>query len=150
RDLTVTNLTSFGMTGGVFRVEVNKAGGGVPLQISDNSNNYNQFESPRGVAVNRRPGSPYFGRIYVLNTRANSTASGRTQGDSIYVLNSDSTDALGQSNAPLTAGIEMVIEPTASLYSFMPWRLRVGEDDDMLYLCNFCDAETNKVTLYQT
>src|SRR6266404_1048693 len=46
RDLTITNLTTSGMTGGVFKVMVTKPGGGVPALISDNNNTLNQFEFP--------------------------------------------------------------------------------------------------------
>src|SRR5580765_6654106 len=70
--------------------------------ISSDSNTLMQFERPNGIAVNRnidpvtRVASQYYGRIYVSNPRTTSTASGRTMGDGIYVLNPDQTDALGQ------------------------------------------------------
>lgn len=140
RGLTVTNLTGSGMGGGVFSVVVQKAGTGAPALISDNANQNNKFFSPRGVAVNKRPASPYFGRIYVGNALPGTTAGAptRTTGDGIYVLNSDSTDALGQGDTALTGGLDM-LTTTAS----MPWRLRVGQDDDMLYVCNWTDTSGN-------
>lgn len=137
RGLTVTNLTGSGMGGGVFSVVAQKAGSGAPTLISDNANVNNQFYGPRGVAVNKRPASPYFGRIYVGNNPG-TTASGRPTGDGIYLLNSDSTDALGQGNTALTGGINMVAGSSS-----MPWRLRVGQDDDMLYICDFTDSTGN-------
>lgn len=135
RGLTVTNLTTSGLTGGVFTVVVAKAGSGAPTLISDNSNTNNMFWAPRGLAVNRRPDSPYFGRIYIANTQPGTPGgSGRPQTAGIYMLNPDSTDAIGQGNAAQTAGIDM--QPgTAS----MPWRIRVGTDDDNLYLCDWTD-----------
>ncbi|MCZ7637702.1 MAG: hypothetical protein M5U12_17680 [Verrucomicrobia bacterium] len=39
-------------------------------QISSDANTTLQFEQPRGMAVNRNANSPYYGRIYVANTRA--------------------------------------------------------------------------------
>lgn len=149
RGLIVTNLTGSGMTGGLFRVEVTKAGAGVPTQISDNNNVNNQFESPRGVGVNKRPASANFGRVYVGNVRVGTTASGRPCQDGIYILNADSSDALGQGNTALTGGLNMVSEPISSIYALMPWRIRVGQDDDMLYLCNDTDNATNLPNLYR-
>ncbi|MSU57513.1 MAG: hypothetical protein EXS35_04925 [Pedosphaera sp.] len=138
RGLTVTNLNlSSGMTGGVFSVIAQKAGNGTPTLISDNANVNNQFFGPRGVAVNKRPGSANFGRVYVGNNPGN-TGSGRATGDGIYVLNADSTDALGQGNTALTGGLDMVVGSSS-----MPWRMRVGQDDDMLYICNFTDTTGN-------
>ena len=142
--LTVTNLTASGMTGGVFKVQVTKAGSGAPEQIND-PNMLSHFEYPLGVAVNKRPGSPYFGRIYVGNARGpNTTGTGRLCQDGIYILNADITD-LGGNNVTnatyynaLTAGINMTAGGTS-----MPWRLRVGEDDDNLYICDWSDAAGN-------
>ena len=136
RGLTVTNLTTQGITS-PFQVEVTKAGAGVPTLISDNNNVLNQFYGPRAVAVNKRPASPYFGRIYVGNAPG-TTASGRPTGDGIYVLNADSTDAVGQGDTALTAGIDMTTGGSS-----MPWRMRVGQDDDQLYICDWSDAAGN-------
>jgi len=139
KGLTVTNLTATGLTGGVFSVVVNKTGAGAPTLISDNANTNNMFWGPRSLAVNRRPASPYFGRIYVGNTTPGTPGgSGRPETAGIYLLNADSTDAVGQGNTALTAGIDMV--PTSSS---MPWRIRVGADDDLLYICNWTDDTGN-------
>lgn len=139
RGLTVTNLTAQGITS-PFQVEVTKAGSGVPTLISDNSYTNNWFYSPRGVAVNKRPASPYFGRIYVANALPGTPAGtpARPTGDGIYMLNSDSTDAVGQGNEVRTGGLNM---RTGS--ASMPWRIRVGQDDDMLYLCDWTDDTGN-------
>lgn len=145
RGLTVTNLTSAGLTGGVFSVVVTKAGAGTPTRISDDANVFNQFERPTGVAVNKRPGSPYFGRIYVSNARTSPTGTGRAQGDGIYVLNADCTDAVGQGDVALNSGINFDSGGTSS-----PWRLRVGEQDDMVYATDWSDADgTNSAALYR-
>jgi len=139
RGLTVTNV---GATS-PFQVEVKKTGTGAVTRISDDANSANQFEYPRAVAVNKRPASPYFGRIYVGNAREPyTTATGRPCGDGIYILNADCTDAVGQGNTALKAGINM-----AAGGNSMPWRIRVGADDDMLYICDWSDAAGN---LWQT
>ncbi len=134
--LTVTNLTAQGVTS-PFQVEVTKAGSGTPALISDNNNVNNQFYGPRAVGVNKRPASPYFGRIYVGNSPG-TTGSGRATGDGIYVLNADSSDAVGQGNTALTAGLDMVAASAS-----MPWRIRPGQDDDMLYICDWTDPTGN-------
>lgn len=145
RGLTVTNLTSAGLTGGVFSVVVTKAGAGAPTLISYDTNVFNQFERPTGVAVNKRPGSPYFGRIYVSNSRTSPTGTGRPQGDGIYILNADCTDAVGQGDVALNSGINFDSGSTSS-----PWRLRVGEQDDMVYATDWSDAVgTNSAALYR-
>ncbi|MGC3959120.1 MAG: hypothetical protein QM813_14595 [Verrucomicrobiota bacterium] len=136
RGLTVTNLSGAGVTS-PFQVEVTKAGAGVPTLISDNANANNQFFGPRAVAVNKRPASPYFGRIYVGNTPG-VTGTGRRTGDGIYMLNADSSDAIGQGTNVLTAGINMDLASAS-----MPWRIRVGDDDDKLYMCNWTDTGGN-------
>jgi len=138
KGLTITNV---GATS-PFEVKVTKAGTGTPTRISDDANVFNQFEYPRGVFVNRRPASPYFGRIYVANGRTTATGSGRSMGDGIYILNSDHTDALGQGNAALAGGLDFTTGGTSS-----PWHLTVGEDDDNLYICDWSDATGN---LYRT
>jgi hypothetical protein len=136
--LTVTNLTLVPITvTSPFQVVVDKVGSGSPTLISDNNNVNNQFYGPRAVGVNKRPASAYFGRIYVGNAPG-TTASGRPTGDGIYVLNADSSDPLGQGNTVLTAGLDM-----ATGGSSMPWRVRVGQDDDMLYICDYSDATGN-------
>lgn len=136
RGLTVTNLSVAGVTS-PFQVEVTKAGSGVPTLISDNANTNNHFFGPRAVAVNKRPASPYFGRIYVGNAPGVVAGSRRT-GDGIYMLNADSTDAIGQGTNALNAGIDMVLGSAS-----MPWRMRVGDDDDNLYIANWTDANGN-------
>ena len=137
KGLTITNLSGPGVTD-PFEVEVTKAGSGVPTLISDNNNTFNQFERPNGVAVNKRPASPYFGRIYVANARTSPTGTGRPMGDGIYILNADSTDAVGQGNAALAGGIDFATGSTSS-----PWRIRVGADDDMLYVTDWSDSAGN-------
>ncbi len=139
RGLTVTNLSAQGITA-PFKVEVAKTGTGVPTLISDNSNTNNMFWGPRSLAVNKRPASPYFGRIYVGNTAAGTpSGSGRPQTEGIYLLNADSSDAVGQGNTALTGGISMA--PVGN--QAMPWRLRVGDADDNLYICNWSDPLGN-------
>ena len=139
RGLMVTNV---GATS-PFEIKVQTTGTGTPSLISDNANRLNQFEQPRGVAVNRRPSSPYFGRIYVANGRTSPTATGRPMGDGVYVLNSDHTDALGQGDAALTGGLDFSAGGGASDTPYSPYHIAVGLDDDYLYLTDWSDPSGN-------
>ena len=58
-------------------------------RISDPANPFTNFEQPTGLAINTDPSSPYFGTIYVNNSRTNATVSGRTMGAGIYALTAD-------------------------------------------------------------
>ncbi|MBC8002865.1 MAG: hypothetical protein H7X97_09795, partial [Opitutaceae bacterium] len=92
--LIVTNL---GITG-VYQIVVsnNAAAGwlfGTTNLISSDLNPLLRFPNGRGVAVNRNPASPYFGRVFVANsTPASSTNLVRAAGRGIYALNPDGTD----------------------------------------------------------
>lgn len=127
--LVVSNLTGSGMTGGVFRVVVSKTGDGV-IRTNGPAVAFNQA---RGVAVNRNPASPYFGRIYVAN------ATNGIKGDGIFIFNSDLSDTFGQGATPRTAGLDFVTGDT----TVIPYRLTVGEHDDRLYICDWSDLSGN-------
>jgi hypothetical protein len=143
------NRFDLGVTG-VFQVVVFKAAPagfltpiepnlGAVLQLSPDTP-ATRFFSPRGLAVNTHPASPYFGRIYVANATSGTVSNGlsgspRTVGDGLYVLNPDFTDALGQGDAPLTGGLDF-----ATGLDFSPYRLSIGQDDN-LYVCDYSDAK---------
>jgi hypothetical protein len=140
KGLTVTNL---GVTG-VYKIQVSKIAGpgylqGEVNQISVDTNNFVKFANGRGLAVNTSPTSPYFGRVYVSCGSAG-TANSRNTGDGIYVLNPDQTDAVGQGDNALTAGINF------GSNAENPHRLAVGQDDN-LYVSDFSDVSG---TLYVT
>ena len=67
-----------------------------PALISDNDKIFN-FATPIGVAVDRTPNSPFFGRIYVTDAQGGS-AGQRTTTQGIYVLSSDFADVTEQGN----------------------------------------------------
>jgi hypothetical protein len=144
KGLTITNIG----IAGTFKVQVTKTSGagwmqGAPLQISSDSDRVVQFEQPVGVAVNRNPASPYFGRVYVSNSRSLATGTGRTATEGIFVLTPDLTDALEQGDAGLTGGITF---ETGYYNASSPWKLEVGQDDN-LYISDF---NTNSGTLWVT
>ncbi|MGQ9455039.1 MAG: hypothetical protein ACUVRS_08975 [Armatimonadota bacterium] len=51
------------------------------------------FYLPLGVAVNKMQSSPNFGKIYISNAQAGTTAYGRACQDGIYILNADASEA---------------------------------------------------------
>lgn len=120
---------------GAFKVIVSRTAPGGWTQTSDDANPLMRFNSPRGIAVNQNPQSPYFGRVYVANSAAG-TAGGRSVGDGIYMLNADQTDAVGQGNTARTADLSFASGSSS------PYRLTVGEDNQ-LYICDWSDATGN-------
>lgn len=141
KGLTVTNLTITG----VYKIEVTKTAGagyllGVANQISTDTDNTVKFFDTRGVAVNKNPASPYFGRTYVSSSRAGTTVSGRATKDGIYILNADQTDAVGQGDTALTGGVNGGLGfDRFAANAESPGRLIVGPDDN-IYITDWSDA----------
>ena len=91
-----------------YTITVYKVGGGVPTLIT------NSFSfTPRGLDVNRRPGSPYFGRVYV---------SAASDGG-VYVMNPDLSLAFPTVRA---AGVSWQNN------TFSPYRCYVADDDFLM------------------
>ena len=134
-------------TGAVNTNSVNKVTNQVAsiYQISKDTNTLVNFYTPRGIAINRNPSSPYFGRVYVSNSGAGTTSANgvaRTVGDGIYMLNADLTDANGLGDTASTGGLDFVTSGTNAA----PYRLNVGPDGN-LYICDWSDSSGN---LYYT
>jgi uncharacterized surface protein with fasciclin (FAS1) repeats len=140
---------SLGITGS-FQVSVFKSSGpgyllGTYSQIGSDTNRLLTFVNQRGVAVNKNPASPYFGRIYVSVSQGGSnTTSTRVVTDGIYVLNADQTDALGQGDTALTGDLGPSFAGTNPPTPTPPnpegpHRLFVGADD-RLYVGDFGDT----------
>lgn len=130
RGLTVTNLTTQGLTAGSFKVVVAKNGDGTPTLIGSPV----AFNSPRGVTVNQRPASPYFGWVYVANS------AGGTKGDGMFAFTADLFDVLAQGVTPRTADLAANFATgTAS----SPYRPKVGWDDDKVYVADWSDGAGN-------
>ncbi|MGH8247030.1 MAG: hypothetical protein ACREUU_11445, partial [Gammaproteobacteria bacterium] len=116
-----------------YSIEVSKSSGpgylnGVTNRISSEVNVLTYFFAVRGVAVNRNPSSPNFGRVYVAEgVGGTSTVPGtRTVTDGIYVLKADLTDAVGQGDTARSGGLTFSL---ATQNGNTPWKLEVGEDD---------------------
>jgi hypothetical protein len=95
-----------------------------------------RFPTPRGLAVNRNPASPFFGRVYVANSTAGTTAT-RPVGRGLYVVNADFSDSPnGYGNTAQTGGLTFAVSANS------PYRLSVGQDD-FVYIADFSDANGN-------
>ncbi|MBO7545322.1 MAG: N-acetylmuramoyl-L-alanine amidase [Paludibacteraceae bacterium] len=81
---------------------------GYPVKISGDAPIF-QFYAPTDVAVDRNPTSPYFGRIYVSESKSGSTTS-RTTTQGCYVLSSDFTDITGQGVTAWNGNVEWATE----------------------------------------
>lgn len=71
---------------------------GYPVKISDDDAAIFQFYNPMGVAVDRTPTSPFFGRVYVAESAAGKSRAGRRTTRGVYMLSSDLTDIGNQSD----------------------------------------------------
>lgn len=145
--LIVTNLSSAGgsstMTGGAFFVIVEKGGTGIPSQINVETNRLYHFYHSRGVAVNRRPASPYFGRVYVANSIPGTAAASRNTPTGIYVIGPDGSNPLGMGYDPGTSRTGGTTNEPAATSSSTWFNLTVGEQDDMVYRSDWTDNHGN-------
>jgi hypothetical protein len=130
RGLIVTNLASRGLLAGAFEVTVVKVGTGAPSLIGSSV----AFNSPRGVTVNTRPASPYFGRVYVANSAATATS----KGDGLFAYSADLADILNRGTNASTGGLNFATGTTSS-----PYRIKVGRDDDQVYVTDWSDGTGN-------
>lgn len=89
--------------------------------------------SPRGIAVNNNPASPYFGRVYMANSAAG------TLGDGIYVYNADLSNPYGSSTNLRTAGYNFGTGGVSA-----PMRISVGLSDE-LYISDWSDPAGNLI-----
>jgi hypothetical protein len=65
------------------------------------------FYTPAGLAVDNNPNSPYFGRIYVTESRENiTTAFGRTVQQGVYIYGADLSDITNQGLNPYVGGVD--------------------------------------------
>lgn len=114
---------------------------GTARRISNDSSVFVGYNSPRGVAVNKNPASPYFGTVYVANSAAG--GSGQTaKGDGLFILGADLTPPTGLATNFFTAGLATSFSVGGAS---SPARIDVGEDG-FLYVGDFSTATG---TVYQ-
>jgi len=109
-----------------FSIVVYKVGANAMTQISSDTNVFNNFKGPRGVAVNTNPKTANFGRIYVVNANAGSAwpRSSTTRG--VYALDAASEDCLGLGNTAAANGSSL-----GSSTTYSPFKVGIGPDDSV-------------------
>jgi hypothetical protein len=106
-------------------------------RISDPANRFTNFEQPTGLAINTDPSSPFFGTIYVNNSRTSATVSGRTMGAGIYALTSDLIGVdLANNFAPVTNANDTTQAKapgwTPETGSSSPWRMTLDAGGNII------------------
>jgi hypothetical protein len=131
-----------------FRVNSTGAAGGAWTQFNSTAQELNYFFTPRGVAVNNNPNSPYYGRIYVAEGRGGITGpdgpTNRVTADGMYMLNADiSAGGIAGGTGAHTAGVSwrLFTDVPSDGTPSSPFRLQVGPDDSV-YIADFSDAHS--------
>lgn len=109
-------------------------------KVSDDSNRF-KFFSPTGLAIDNNPNSPFYGRIYVTESREGQSVDGRTTHQGIYIFGADLSDITKQEDRAYHGGVNWSEDLTtgansASAHAILsPARITVGEDG-YLYICD--------------
>lgn len=143
-----------------------------PIRVSTDDKIF-QFYASRGVAVDRTPSSPFFGRIYVGNCVGGMCSGGENGGDpapsyrnssmGIFVLGNDFTDVTNQGNTGWLGDIawgENQLNTSAGIYEFAFARPAVAPDGDVfvtstavassgVYIMNPAAPEDKFVTVFE-
>jgi hypothetical protein len=106
-------------------------------RLSDDSDAY-KFFAPKGIAIDKSPESPYFGRVYITNTAAG-TVSERATTTGIYVLAPDASDITGQGHTAHTGGI-----PWTGANAESPRKIAVAADGRLF----IADASLTNAGIY--
>jgi hypothetical protein len=117
---------------GAYAFSITAASGGYPgwTKISDDENPGNYVWESRGIAVDRNATSPYYGRVFVGNSYAHSTA---TYGDRLGVQKLNADGSYADEGGFSDGGIAW----RGGYYA--PWKIRVS-DDDFVYVMDWYDA----------
>lgn len=134
-----------------------------PVKISTDDEIF-QFYAARGVAVDKTPTSPYFGRIYVSNSVAGQCIEGeattyRNSSMGIFVLSNDFTDITNQGATGWLGGVEWGANNSSTNYQFALARPAVAPDGDVfvtsssytsagVYIMNPAKPEANFTQLF--
>lgn len=100
-----------------------------PAQVSDNDKIFS-FATPVGVAVDRTPNSPFFGRIYVTDAEGGNAGT-RTTTKGVYILSSDFTDITEQGNNAYNGGVAWGSHEPGKSYQMAIARPGVAPDGDV-------------------
>jgi len=118
------------------------------MQLSDDANVLNRFNSPRGIDVSNDPNAPNFGTVYITNSAAGTVAEAlpfpaRTLVDEgLYALRADQSDAFGYGDTAKnpTASDGFPSFSTSSANS--PFRVHVSKAGDV-FVADYSDVNGN-------
>jgi hypothetical protein len=136
------NMTSFN----TFDIVVTASAPAEWMRISDPANLFTNFEQPTGLAINTDPSTPFFGTVYVNNSRDLATRDtpldpptrpARNLGSGIYAM---TADLIG---VDLANDFALVTNPqdttqakapgwTANTNSASPWRMTLDESGNLI------------------
>lgn len=122
-------------TSNTANTEATLVGGG-----SSSDRRFN-FYTPAGLAVDNNPNSPYFGRIYVTESRENvTTTSSRTVQQGVYIYGADLSDITNQGLNPYVGGVKWNENTTDRTNDFLnamygPARITI-DDEGWVYICD--------------
>lgn len=129
----LTDINKKGMTWSVF-AEADPADATAPRQLTDlNEQEQLNFTTLHGVAVDNSTESPYFGRVYLTESKGGTT-NGRTTQNGLYVLDATLADVTAQGNNAYKGNVSW--NTTSS-----PNDVKVA-DDGTLYLADWSDAHS--------
>ena len=134
-----------------------------PVKISNDDEIF-QFYAPRGVAVDKTPASPYFGRVYVTNSVAGQCEYGtaesfRNSTMGVFVLSSDFQDITNQGANAWHGNVEWGANNTSTNYQWALTRPAVAPNGDVfipsssytsagIYIMEAAKPEGNFITLF--
>ena len=134
-----------------------------PVKISNDDEIF-QFYAPRGVAVDKTPASPYFGRVYVTNSVAGQCEYGtaesfRNSSMGVYVLSNDFQDITNQGANAWHGNVEWGANNTSTNYQWALTRPAVAPNGDVfvpsssytsagIYIMEAAKPEGNFITLF--
>lgn len=134
-----------------------------PVKISNDDEIF-QFYAPRGVAVDKTPASPYFGRVYVTNSVAGQCTEGtadsfRNSTMGVFVLSSDFQDITNQGANAWHGNVEWGANNTGTNYQWALTRPAVAPNGDVfvpsssytsagIYIMEAAKPEGNFITLF--
>lgn len=128
---------------GNYTVSITAASSGYPCwtALTDDTNPGNYVWEARGIAVDRNPASPYYGRVFVGNSQDH-TASSTLPGDYLGIQKLNADGSYADEGGFSTGGVAWDAEGTT------PWKIRVSADDQV-YVGAFVELGNSAGDIYR-
>lgn len=112
-----------------------------PLKFTDSDETALSFKEARGIAVDNSMESPYFGRVYISESKGGAINGGRTTNDGIYILDATFADVTGQGSKAYAGGENWTTDNASG-----PMRLSVAEDGTV-FMTDWSDTHSGVWTM---